>query len=141
MATPAKYVHYQQKLEGIAVTSDLVRLDMDLNELKRQKASLELTSPVHEKHKIMLEEWIEDLETKINMTERMLSTLKLLIHEQLKFIPNTLQYSHSGQFFCKVITPNETPSLAIGNILTKEVTIVTAVRELKFYLATHEDDF
>ncbi len=140
MATPAKYVYYQQKLEGIAATSDLVRLDMDLNELKRQKASLELTSPVHEKHKIMLEEWIEDLETKINMTEMMISTLKLLIHEQLKFIPNTLQYTDDYSFFCKALS-NGIPVLVIyQNFAIIRVRIEEA-RKLRFYLATHEDDF
>lgn len=140
MATPAKYVHYQQKLEGIAATSDLVRLDMDLNELKRQKASLELTSPVHEKHKIMLEEWIEDLETKINMTERMLNTLKLLIHEQLKFIPNTLQYTDDYSFFCKALS-NDIPVLVIYQNFAIIRVRVEEVRKLRFYLATHEDDF
>src|SRR5690242_15514985 len=140
MATPVQYVHYQQELEGIAATSDLVRLDMDLNELKRSKQRLETTAPVHEKHATMLKEWIEDLDVKINMTQRMLNTLKILIHEQLKFIPNTLQYTDDNSFFCKALS-NGVPVLVIYQSFAIVRVRIEEARQLRFYLATHEDDF
>lgn len=140
MATPVQYVHYQQELEGIAATSDLVRLDMDLNDLKRSKQRLETTVPVHEKHATTLKELIEDLDVKINMTQRMLNTLKILIHEQLKFIPNTLQYTDDNSFFCKALS-YDVPILVIYKSFAIVRVQVEEVRQLRFYLATHEDDF
>jgi hypothetical protein len=140
MATPVQYVHYQQELESIAAMPDLVSLDMNLNDLKRSKQRLETTVPVHEKHASILKELIKDTGVKINMTQRMLNTLKILIHEQLKFIPNTLQYTDDNSFFCKALS-NGVPILVIYKSFAIVRVQVEEVRQLRFYLATHEDDF
>jgi len=133
-------VRYQQYLEGVAATSDLVRLNNWLEELHRMKEELEKKTPVHEKHAAMIKEWKDDLDTKINMAQRMLITLKVLIHEQLKFIPNTIQYTDEYSFFCKAIS-EDVELLVIYQNFTLIRVKIEAARKLRFYLETHEDDF
>lgn len=141
MATPTQYVRYQQYLEGIVASSDLMRLDMEYGELKKRKADLELVSPIDEKHVEMLKDWQEDLSIKINLVQRMFSVAKVLVYNSMKLVANTIHFTENGAYFCKCLSSNGTPNLVVGTASGIQCFSLEQTRQLRFYLATHEDDF
>lgn len=141
MATPDQYVYYQQYLESIIADSDLARLNIEIGEMKREKADLESVKPIDEKHNALLKAWIDNVSTKINLAQRMLSVGKTLIHNTLKLVPNTFHFTKNGAYFCKCLSYNGTPNLIVGTATGIQCFSLEQARQLKFYLATHEDDF